>query len=398
MKKRRSIKRIKKRHTMKKYKGGALTSEQTDAIKNLRTRFFKDYPLKNKFINDLTLKTIQTVKYNISYLNSLNNAYTFSKNGYFINDILEICKNEEHRKNYYALCILIRLFYSKDAATSYSYFTLTRNIVENCEIMQKINKQKLLMDTIKDNHKQGIKEILKTSNFYDLLKDIMNNTQPIKKLKSMENKQTYKIYSHKSELNNIFVDCLTDSEAPKTGGAMILAPMAASMAKSAVTSMAKSAVTSMAKEGASIMKQGPKAAYSMLNAATLGTSTTAGKIIQNKFFKKDEKTVEVPAPPESQSPAASPAASPVEQNILSFYQDKIESFFIINKKPCSYMILYILNNILNKINKLKFIHNDIPYIHNDNFCDHFYKNLEKISFTGDKEICKYEKEMNSIFE
>ena len=274
-KKKRTIKRI------KKYKGGSGKSSITPAdvevvVKKLE-KFEKKNPFKSKIFYNLMLKTIKTVDYNVIYLKAINSSYTFSTNGYFINDILKICNNEDHRKNYYALCILIRLFYSKDTATTYSYFTLTRNIVENCKTINNIKKQKLLMDTNNNNHNLDIKKLLETSIFYDLLKDIMNNTQPIKKLKSMENNVVYNTYLKNIQLNKVFNECrlLKDSKDPTKGGAMVLAPMVASMAKTAAKSMAKSAVNTMKKEG-------PQAAYSMLNAAKMGTSSKVGKL-----FKKD---------------------------------------------------------------------------------------------------------------
>ncbi len=393
MKKRRTIKRIKKRHTMKKYKGGTFIDEQQlDAVKNARARFEKKNPFKSKIFNDLTLKTIKTVDYNLLYLKEIKSSYTFSTNGYFINDILKICNNETHRKNYYALCILIRLFYSKDTATTHSYFTLTRNIVENCKTINNIKKQKLLMDTINNNHNLDIKKLLETSIFYDLLKDIMNNTQPIKKLKSMENNVEYDLYSKNTELHIVFNKCrlLKDGKATTRGGAMLLAPMAASMAKTAAKSIATTAYKSMAKEGASIMKQGPKAAYSMLNAATMGSSSKVGEL-----FKKDgavnPPSPEQPPSDQEQSP------SPPDNNPLLYYQDLLEKLFIINEKKCPYMILFILNNILNKINKLNFIHNDIPFIYNNVFCDGFYEKIEEISMNADNSICQNEKDINEIF-
>ena len=123
------------------------------------------------------------------------------------------------QNNYYALCILLRLFYSKDIAITHSYFKVQKNIIENCITIYNIKKQKEILDkSIKYKNSDDIDAVLKHSNFYGLLTKIMNNSDPITKLKNMEQKrQNYgNSYSKEPTLNGAFYACQNNTSAPKT--------------------------------------------------------------------------------------------------------------------------------------------------------------------------------------
>jgi hypothetical protein len=353
-----------KSKTRKKYKGGdggqdLSKAEDKEDFNQALAKQFKG-KLKGNFsieMYKLASRLGYTLRYNVKFMKKLQSSYTFSKGGYFIDKILNVCKNDViKRNNYYALCILLRLFYSKDIAQTYSYFRLQQNITDNCITIYNIEKQKQLITSYEHKNNEHILEVLKDNKFYGLLQKIMNNTDPINKLKNMEqNSASYAQYS--IVLSTEFNQCVTGSTNP------IIKPVNSN--------------------------QTPVLSNNDINKRR---SDIYKKLVTQPIVHKTKKMLGLKQksgvkPIEKQEPTPTPVQTiepPVESSKLKFYQKTIEDMFkvVIKNKNCdlSYIILFVLNNILNKIPKLKYIHNDIPYIHNDSFCDKFYKILEAEDF------------------
>jgi hypothetical protein len=405
IKSRKSRKSRKKIKTRKKYKGGSTgnpTIESVDDIITLINKKSKGNPLtgSRNFYTFLS-RQLYSTHYNVKFLKALQSAYTFSTNGYFVDTILSLCNNDINaRNNYYALCILIRLFYSKDIGKSYSYFTLQHNIVENCITMYNITKQKeIINNSIKTKDNNDINLILKNDNFYNILKQIMNNTDPVNKLKSMESSGiSYKLYSNIPILNTEFYKNVNIESRKKS---LIPINKFNNNQQQLIKDFKQNpeALASIDRVRKEIFKNPIKSAYKSVTdqAAHEGRYIyKSGQDIYRKYLKGEgagyTDTV-TPTPPVTAPPVTTPTET---ADILKFYQNLIEEKCIIDKNNYSYIILFVLNNILNKIHKLKYIHNDIPFINNDSFCDKFYKILETELLKKDKTICGDEKMINVI--
>lgn len=412
-KSRKSRKKIK---TRKKYKGGNPPVESVDDMITLINKKSKGNPLtgSRNWITFLS-RQLYSTHYNVKLLKAIKSSYTFSTNGYFIDTILSFCNNDINmRNNYYALCVLIRLFYSKNIAKSYSYFTLQQNIIDNCITIHNIQKQKDLIDSsIKTKNNNDLTLILKKSNFYKILQDIMNNSDPIKKLKSMEQSGvSYKIYSTIPILNTEFLKNTNIETRTKTTPTTTLSDeekdalnrfktsqtsrdsldkVRKEILKIPIKSTINSVTTQAKKEGQYIVKSGQDIVKS-------------GKDIYKKYLQGDGRGYTNPDIPiietvstQSSPVSAQPPPAPSDTgDILEYYQNLIEQKFKVDKNNYSYIILFVLNNILNKIHQLKYVHNDIPFINNDSFCDNFYKILETEYLKKNRSICGDEKTINVL--
>ena len=112
-KSRKSRKKIK---TRKKYKGGNPPVESVDDMITLINKKSKGNPLtgSRNWITFLS-RQLYSTHYNVKLLKAIKSSYTFSTNGYFIDTILSFCNIDINmRNNYYALCVLKRLFYFKN--------------------------------------------------------------------------------------------------------------------------------------------------------------------------------------------------------------------------------------------------------------------------------------------
>jgi len=350
------------------------------------------------------------------------------------------------RNNYSALCILARLFYSKEIATTYSYFTLQKNIIENCVTMYNIEKQKSLLNSTKKKSNNDIYYILniedkglKTENgaFYNLLAGIMDDgtkLDPITKLKNMEHPKSEenkteeqkkleyasKVYTKVEGLNSAFQQCIVP-KPPKllsqkeirekineykqkknmSKNQLFTLSDAKSAAKIGVKGVIKGVQKQAEAEKKGIkkvlrfskkqdgLKGGAAALASMPGGAGAGALLN-GKGAASMPGGAGEKSMLNVGLAEMKS-----STQENSKHLLLFYQAEIEKLFIKGDVDYSYIILFILNNIFNKPDKLKLIHNDIPFINNNDFCDKFYKILEQELLT-DSFICANEANVNLL--
>ena len=437
------IKSRSKSRSRKKYKGGALsgsvtalsTAEDQEEYNGALAKQFKG-KLKGNMANqmyNLLAATGYNIRYNVKLMNKIRGSYTFADNGYFISNILKICNNPQTINNYYALCVLLRLFYSKEIAQTYSYVRLRQNIKDNCITIYNIEKQKKLIDSHNPKSNEDIMKVFENNeNFYKLLQGIMNNTDPINKLKNME-LSAYPYTHYSTTLSNEFNQCVVFA-APATNPATNVNPVTNvnhvtivnpvtnvnpmtpeqllkyNKMKSKAFQKTKKIFGVKQRIGdAKFVKQyTPKIMHNMANAVTMGASTVAlKKGSQLKDWAKTKIMGSTPTPTVAPPPEPEPEKEPEKEkmkmtdtNKLQYYQNTIEDMFKVEvsgkKKDFSYIILFILNNILNKISKLKYIHNDIPYIHNDVFCDKFYKILETEEFKSNNNFCEDEDVINEL--
>ena len=142
--------------------------------------------------------------------------------------------------------------------------------------------------------------------------------------------------------------------------------------------------------------------YTILNASLLSWiivyssyNNKIGGVIYKKYKSKKKKRRLYKTKKKIKGGSFIPNIVSGKKSILHDYQQKIEQLFIINKINYSYVIPFLLNNILNKIFELKVIHDKIPLINNDKFCDIFYKKLEENSIKTNP-ICNVENVINKI--
>jgi hypothetical protein len=333
--------------TKKKYKGGQMTIDEKieNAQKDEHTFNFKD---------ELTKIAVST-PYNVNFMNKILKSNTFTNNGYFVNNILTtINDNMNACNNYYSLCIIIRLFYSKDIGNNQSLFRLPENIIKNCITISHLTKQKELINLNNDTDVNIIRKLLIGNNsFFNFLQKFINDSNPINKLNIMSiEPNKYSEFSTDPLCNKIFFENFE--------------PL--------------------------IIKENETKEIKPLEQIKIGGVRYKSK---KRKSKKRKRITHRSIKKIKGGSSFIPNVITGKKSILNDYQEKIEKLFIIDKINYSYTIPFLLNNILNKIFELKVIHNKIPLINNDKFCDTFYKKLEENS-NKTNPICNVENVINKI--